>query len=75
VRINVVRYELNGSDVERGHHDWRYDELRMSDRGHLIHEIEWHGASDIGLWVIEASDLEFRWVPIEGNPISRSDWR
>jgi hypothetical protein len=63
---NVLRYELNVSDAERGHRDWRYDELRMSDRGHLIHEIEWRGASDVGIWVIEASDLEFRWLPIEG---------
>jgi hypothetical protein len=64
---NVVRYALNGSNVERGHRDWLYDELRMSDRGHLIHEIEWRGdASDIGVWVIEASDLEFHWIPKPG---------
>ena len=64
---NVLRYELSMSDVEHGHRDWRYDELRMSDRGHLIHEIEWRGTSDVGIWVIEASDLEFRWLPIDGT--------
>lgn len=59
----VFRYVLNVRNGERGHRDWRYDELRVSDQGHLIHEIEWWGLHDVGAWVIEASDLEFRWVP------------
>jgi|SRR5262252_2989981 len=59
----VFRYALNVTDGERGHRDWRYDELRISDRGHLVHEIEWSGLHATGVWVIEASDLEFRWVP------------
>jgi hypothetical protein len=59
----VFRYALNVSDGERGHRDWRYDELRVSDQGHLVHEIEWRCLGEIGVWVIEASDLEFRWVP------------
>jgi hypothetical protein len=50
-----------------GHRDWRYDELRVSERGYLVHEIEWWGAGETGVWVIEASDLEFRWVPKHGN--------
>ena len=41
----------------------RYDELRLSERGNLIHEIEWCGATDTASWIIDASDTEFRWVP------------
>jgi len=58
----VSRYELNVTDGERGHRDWRYGELHLSDRGYLVHEIEWSGYAT-GVWVIETSDLEFRWVP------------
>ena len=57
----VSRYALNVTDGERGHRDWRYDELRLSDRGYLVHEIEWSGLYATGVWVIETSDLEFRW--------------
>lgn len=59
----VYAYTLNIKNGEHGHCDWRYDELRVSDRGHLIHEIEWSGALATGNWVIEASDLELRWIP------------
>lgn len=60
---HVSRCALNVTDGERGHRDWRYDELRLSDRGYLVHEIEWSGLYATGVWVIEALDLEFRWVP------------
>jgi hypothetical protein len=59
----VFSYAFNVSHGESGHCDWRYDELRVSDQGNLIHEIEWCGARDTGVWTIEASDLEFRWTP------------
>jgi hypothetical protein len=59
----VLSYGLNVSHGQHGHCDWRYDELRVSDQGDLIHEIEWCCARATGVWVIEASDLEFRWVP------------
>src|SRR5215468_8267040 len=36
-------------------------ELRLSDRGYLVHEIEWSGLYATGVWVIETSDFEFRW--------------
>jgi hypothetical protein len=32
-----------------------------------VHEIEWWGGGETGVWVIEASDLELRWVPKHGN--------
>jgi hypothetical protein len=58
----VYSYALR-CDGGRGHCDWRYDELPLSPQGNLVHEIEWRGFDDAGLWLIEASDLEFRWAP------------
>jgi len=46
-----------------GHDDWRYDEFRLADEGHLIHEIEWWGRGEVARWVIEASDVQFSWYP------------
>ena len=47
--------------------DWRYDEFRLSERGHLIHEIEW--APQVQgkplSWIIEADDIDFRWIPMK----------
>jgi hypothetical protein len=59
----VFRYTLDVRHGVRGHRDWRYDELRISDMGHLVHEIEWWGLEKTGVWLIEASDLEYSWVP------------
>jgi hypothetical protein len=58
----VFSYGLNISSGESGQRDWRYDELRLSNRGNLIHEIEWYGSHATGSWIIEASDLEVDWV-------------
>jgi len=60
----VFRYRLSVDDGKRGHRDWRYDELRLSDDGYVIHEIEWYGRNEIGSWVIEASDVEYKWTPL-----------
>lgn len=60
----VFGYRLSVNDGERGHRDWRYDELRLSGDGRVIHEIEWYGRNEIGSWLIEASDVEFRWTPL-----------
>lgn len=59
----VWSYRLNIDHGEGGHRDWRYDEFRLSDNGSLIHEIEWCGFRDAGTWVVEASDVEFSWLP------------
>jgi hypothetical protein len=49
------------------HGGWRYDEFRLSERGHLIHEIEWAGAPGAQgkafSWIIEADDIDFLWIP------------
>jgi hypothetical protein len=58
----VFSYHFSVHSGERGQRDWRYDELRLSERGHLIHEIEWYGSHPIGSWTIEASDVEIGWV-------------
>src|SRR5262245_18329572 len=59
----VFAYRLNVVDGEKGHRDWRYDELRVSDRGRVIHEIEWCDSGRTGRWLIEASDVELQWAP------------
>ena len=59
----VFRYQLDLEDGEWGHRDWRYDEFRLTEGGRLLHEIEWWGPDRTGRWLIEASDVEFTWLP------------
>jgi hypothetical protein len=42
-----------------GHGDWLTDEVRLSDTGGIIHEIEF----ERGIWIIEARDIEYYWKP------------
>jgi hypothetical protein len=53
------------------HGDWRFDEFRLSEHGHLIHEIEWAeapGAQHRSFsWIIEADDIHFRWISMNGD--------
>jgi hypothetical protein len=60
----VFNYTLLCSST-RGLGDWLYDEFRLSPEGHLIHEIEWAGLprQEGSRWIIEATDVEFRWIP------------
>jgi hypothetical protein len=60
---HVFAHRLDVWEGASGHRDWRYDELRLSEHSTLIHEIEWSGMRDTGRWLIEAADLEFRWLP------------
>ena len=56
----VHAYTLDNLNGDEGHGDWRYDEFRLSEQGHLIHEIEWAGLPGIeARWLIEAADVEF----------------
>jgi hypothetical protein len=61
----VFRYSMSSPSSVRGLGNWRYDEFRVSPSGHLIHEIEWAGFSreESSRWIIEASDVEFQWIP------------
>lgn len=63
----VYSYLLDGFGVGAGHADWRYDELRLDDQGHLIHEIEWCWMQDSGRWLIVADDIRMFWQPDEGE--------
>ena len=64
----VFRYRFETVDAAWGHRDWRYDEFRVSEEGHLLHEIEWWGPGEVGRWLIQADDVEHRWIPAAGGP-------
>lgn len=59
---DVSAYQMLGPEVGDGHHDWRYDEFRLSTDGRLLHEIEWSGGSR---WIIECRDIGHEWIPSE----------
>lgn len=61
----VFNYQVGSPSCERGLGDWRYDEFRVESDRRVIHEIEWagFGARLASRWVIEASDVEFQWIP------------
>ncbi|MCF7220544.1 hypothetical protein [Marilutibacter chinensis] len=62
----VFSYTLNNPRSGAGHFDWRYSEVRLSDAGNVIHEIEWAGAPGLHAhWLIEASDVQMRTLPLE----------
>jgi len=63
----VLSYSLNTQGESKyaprpnvGHGDWLCDEVRLSERSHVLHEIEFrHGSR----WVIECRDIEWIWEP------------
>ena len=60
----VHSYRLGNRDAGSGAGNWRYDEFRLTDDGHVIHEIEWaSGPEPGGSWLIEASDVQFKVLP------------
>ena len=61
----VFSYTLLAPESTKGLGDWHCDEFRISPGGHLIHEIEWAGfpRHEGSRWIIEASDVEFSWLP------------
>jgi len=62
---NVHSYSLASSVADGpGLGDWLYDEIRLSERGHILHEVEW---SRGGLWLIECGDIAYEWVPLEST--------
>lgn len=63
----VYAYSLENPRSAAGHFDWRYSELRLTDAGTVIHEIEWAGPPGAeARWVIEASDVRLRTLRLEG---------
>lgn len=64
----VFSYALKNPTAEGGHWDWRYNEVRISEGGHVLHEIEWAGAPGASAhWIIEASDIELRTLPLDAD--------
>jgi hypothetical protein len=60
----VYRYSFESGPSKKGHGDWRYDEFRLSEKGALVHEIEWAGSvGGAARWLIEASDIVFSVEP------------
>ena len=55
--LNVKRYSI-GSEFP-AHGDWDQDEIRLSETGAVIHEIEIGGSS----WLIECEDIRYVWLP------------
>ena len=49
-----------------GHGDWLVDEIRLSDHGHVLHEIEFSRGSR---WVIECRDIMYRWEELVASPM------
>jgi hypothetical protein len=73
----VVRYRIElGSRQETasgGHRDWRYDEFRLAPSGGVVHEIEWWGSNATGTWLIEATDVAYRWIPLGASARPHAD--
>jgi hypothetical protein len=63
----VERYSLDWFQADRrqrtihidGHGDWQTDEIRFSERGKIVHEIEWANTT---LWLIECNDIQYTWI-------------
>jgi hypothetical protein len=46
------------------HGDWLVDEITFSQRGKVLHEIEW---AEDATWMIECHDIEFKWIAKESQ--------
>src|SRR5947207_13827423 len=56
--LDVKSYNLSSKHVQFNRVDWLYDEVRLSDNGNVLHEIEWDGGD---YWVIEATEIIYKW--------------
>jgi len=63
----VFSYSFDTQNSSGGHNDWRYNEFRISEESHLIHEIEWWGPQPTARWIIESDDVEYQWLPLEDS--------
>jgi hypothetical protein len=59
-------FDSSNRGKQIGHGDWLTDEVRLSDTGLVIDEIEF----EEGIWVIEAGNIEYTWKPFLA-PITR----
>lgn len=59
---NVRSYSFGKpADSLPNHRDWLYDEIRLSENGLVLHEIEW----DSGDWLIECEDVFYERKTLE----------
>lgn len=57
---NVRCYSLEKNQSSKiENNDWLYDEIRLSDDGRVLHEIDWVD----GHWLIECEDVLYEWKP------------
>lgn len=56
----VRQYSIAKEDTRSDHDDWIVDEIRLSEDGFVVHEIEWENKPN---WIIECEDIEFKWKP------------
>jgi aminomethyltransferase len=74
---NIHQYSMNSErdfllSKHKGgfyHHDWMRDEIRLSEDGFVIHEIEWLNAR----WIIECEDIECKWIPFDPDKLTDMD--
>lgn len=59
----VQRYSVSSLRSEQSNRtDWLYDEVRLSEQGYVLHEIEWSEGSN---WTIEAKNITYKWIPVD----------
>lgn len=65
----VVACGLSNPIADDEHCDWRYNEVRLNERGQVVHEIEWAGAPGVSArWLIEAADIHMQVLPLDTWP-------
>jgi hypothetical protein len=66
--LDVVSYQMDAqfqepkSGLLPNHLYWAVDEVRLADKGRVVHEILWAAQAR---WLIECGDMRYRWLPIE----------
>lgn len=56
--VGVERHDIiSGAG---GYGDWLYDEIRLSQQGLVLHEVEFSNGS----WIVECKDLRYTWHPL-----------
>jgi hypothetical protein len=63
---DVRNYKLSSDSapLRNGHGDWLIDEVRLSESGLAIHEVEFASGAR---WLIECADLQYQWKPALEN--------
>ena len=62
--INVSSYLLNSSGGDQVCREIYRDEIRLSEKLEVIHDIEWLGGE---IWTFECSDISFEWREKEAS--------